>query len=91
MPPGRWTIRPHGPDGLVDHFYADGYEQPVPVVPCDDEAVERGAEALCRFLFPGYAVPREEMVRAVLAAIADDGLNWRDRLPAQRRMIGGPE
>lgn len=29
----RWTIVPDGPDGRVDHFYADGNESPVVVVP----------------------------------------------------------
>jgi hypothetical protein len=73
----------YDPD-LNDELVASRY------VPTDDDAVERANEALCRFLFPGYVVPRSEMVRAVIDALAGDG-DWRAKLPARRAAIGaGP-
>jgi hypothetical protein len=49
----------------------------------DLNTIDRGVEALCRFVFPGFVVPRHEMVRAVLeATCGEDG--WRERLPAKR-------
>lgn len=57
-------------------------------VPTDEPAVERAHEALCRFLFPGYVVPRAEMVRAVIDAL-EGGDDWRAKLPARRAVVGG--
>jgi hypothetical protein len=53
--------------------------------------VERGAAALCSFVFPGYVVPREEMARAVLEAANDHGVEWLTRLPKKQIAVGeGP-
>jgi hypothetical protein len=52
-------------------------------------AVERGATALCRFVFPGYIVPRIEMARAVIDAYNDGLEGWMDRLPL-KRVLHGP-
>jgi hypothetical protein len=53
----------------------------------DDEAMERAQYALCRFLFPGYAVPRTEMARAVVIALAGVG-DWHAELPARHAAQG---
>jgi hypothetical protein len=53
----------------------------------DPDAIERGAAALCRFVFPGCVVPRAEMARAVLAAAADTRDDWMDRLPSSTVVI----
>jgi hypothetical protein len=56
----------------------------------DLNTIDRGVEALCRFVFPGVVVPRHEMVVAVLeATCGEDG--WRERLPAKRVYEAGPE
>jgi hypothetical protein len=57
------------------------------IVTIDDEARERANYALCRFLFPGYAVPRSEMVDAVIVALAGEG-DWQASLPAKRAAVG---
>ena len=57
----------------------------------DHEAAERGAAALCRFVFPGYVVDRLAMARAVLAAANDHGAEWMTRLPTKQIAVGeGP-
>lgn len=50
----------------------------------------RGSIALCRFIFPGYVVPRREMARAVLEAAADERDDWMDRLPVKHVATGKP-
>ena len=55
--------------------------------PEDDEARERAMYALCRFIFPGYVVPRSEMVDAVIVALAGEG-DWKSSLPAKRAAVG---
>jgi hypothetical protein len=52
-------------------------------------AVERGATALCRFVFPGHIVPRIEMARAVIDAYNDGREGWMDRLPP-KQVLHGP-
>lgn len=49
----------------------------------DREAVDRGIEALSRFVFPDHVVPRWEMATAVIRA-AMGGENWRDYLPPKQ-------
>jgi hypothetical protein len=57
------------------------------MVPTDEEARDRAHEALCRFLFPGFMVPRQEMVDAVIVALAGEG-DWRANLPARSAAPG---
>lgn len=59
------------------------------LVPTDDDARQRAMIALCRFLFPGYHVPRTEMIDAVIDALAGDE-GWEARLPARKAAAGGP-
>lgn len=60
------------------------------LVPTDDEAKQRAMIALCRFLFPGYAVPRTEMINAMLTAL-EGAEGWEARLPARRAAVGKAE
>lgn len=53
----------------------------------DDDAIERANYAICRFLFPGYVVPRSEMVAAIVVALEGEG-DWKANLPMQRAAIG---
>lgn len=57
----------------------------------DGDAVDRANAALCKFVFPGYAVPRALMARAALSAAADTSDDWMSRLPATLVAQGGPE
>jgi hypothetical protein len=51
---GRWKIHHPGYEGGIDHIegpytVVDAHvARPVPVVPCDEAAVERGTDALIR-------------------------------------------
>lgn len=86
--------RPFAVADLASAAAALGYRASISAggVPGSDAAdrVERAAAALCRWVFPGYAVPRHGMAAAALAAADDRRDDWLTRLPAKQVAVGEP-
>lgn len=66
---GRWILRPNSHPFVSATLEGPRVVATTPVVPCDDAALERAAEAI------GFWVPEhaEEIARAVLRAAGETG------------------
>ena len=69
MMEGRWTITVDRHGDIVDDGTTSRTDEVVPVVPCDEEAIERGVLALHTWMPYSSEIAREA-VEAVLRAAA---------------------